>query len=113
MTSGPAPGGAATRLDHDGELVHVFNMAVMFFAGMFVPAAVFPHGVEIFARFLPTTLGVQALSTTLAGRPLSAAWADGTLPWLLARAAALSALGWAACLYTLRRARREGGLSPR
>jgi ABC-type uncharacterized transport system permease subunit len=33
--------------------VHVFNMAIMFFAGMFVPAAVFPHGVEIFTRFIP------------------------------------------------------------
>lgn len=96
-----------------GTVVHVFNMAIMFFAGMFVPAAVFPHGVEIFARFIPTTLGVQALSTALAGRPLSAAWASGTLPWLIVHAALLSALGWAAYLCTLRRARREGGLSPR
>ena len=96
-----------------GAVVHVFNMAVMFFGGMFVPAAVFPHGVEIFARFIPTTLGVQAMNTALAGRPLSAAWADGTLPWLVAHAAVLSALGWLAYLYTLRRARREGGLSPR
>jgi len=96
-----------------GAVVHVFNMAVMFFGGMFVPAAVFPHGVEIFARFIPTTLGAQVLNTTLAGRPLSAAWADGTLPWLLAHAAVLSALAWMLYLYTLRRARREGGLSPR
>lgn len=96
-----------------GAVVHVFNMAVMFFGGLFVPAAVFPHGVEIFARFIPTTLGVQVMNTTLAGRPLAAAWADGTLPWLLAHAGALSALAWAAYLYTLRRARREGGLSPR
>jgi ABC-2 type transport system permease protein len=96
-----------------GAVVHVFNMAVMFFAGMFVPAAVFPHGVEIFARFIPTTLGVQVMNTALAGRPLSAAWADATLPWLLAHAVTLSAAAWAAYLYTLRRARREGGLSPR
>jgi hypothetical protein len=53
------------------------------------------------------------MNTTLAGRPLSAAWANGTRPWLLAHTAALSALSGAAYLYTLRRARREGGLSPR
>jgi ABC-2 type transport system permease protein len=96
-----------------GAVVHVFNMAIMFFAGMFVPAAVFPHSVEIFARFIPTTLGVQAMNTTLAGRPLTATWADGTLPWLLAHTAALSALGGLAYAWTLRRARRDGGLSPR
>jgi len=96
-----------------GTVVHVFNMAVMFFGGMFVPAAVFPHPVEIFARFIPTTLGVQAINGTLAGLPLPAAWADGTLPLLLAHAAALSAAGWLTYLSTLRRARRGRGLSPR
>jgi hypothetical protein len=35
------------------------------------------------------------------------------VPWLLAHTVALSALGWLTYLYTLRRARREGGLSPR
>jgi hypothetical protein len=44
---------------------------------------------------------------------MSAAWTDGALPLLVAHTAALSALGWLAYLYTLRRARREGGLSPR
>ncbi len=96
-----------------GAVVHVFNMTVMFFGGMFVPVTVFPHGVEIAARFVPTTLGVQAMNTTLGGRPLSAVWANGSLPWLLLHAVALSGLGWAAHLYTIRRARREGGLSPR
>jgi ABC-2 type transport system permease protein len=94
-----------------GAVVHVFNMATIFFGGMFVPAAVFPHSVEIFARFIPTTLGGQASDTTLAGRGLGAAWANGTLPWLLAHTAVLSAAGWITYLYTLRRARREGGLS--
>jgi ABC-2 type transport system permease protein len=96
-----------------GAVVHVFNMSIMFFGGMLVPVTVFPHGVEIAARFLPTTLGVQALNTTLAGGPLSAAWADGTLPWLLVHATATACLGWAAYLHTIRRARCEGGLSPR
>ena len=41
------------------------------------------------------------------------AWSDGTLPCLLAHVVALAALGWVTYLHTLRRARREGGLSAR
>jgi len=53
------------------------------------------------------------LNTTLSGRGLGAAWCDLTLPWLLVHVLVLGGLGWAAYLYTVRRARREGGLSPR
>ncbi len=96
-----------------GAVVHVFNMAIMFFGGLYVPVTLFPHGIEIFARFLPTALGTEALNTTLAGRGLSAAWSDGTLPWLIVHVVVTGGLGWTAYLHTLRRARREGGLSPR
>jgi ABC-2 type transport system permease protein len=99
------------RLASIGAVVHVFNMAVMFFGGMFIPVTLFPHGVQIVARLVPTALGVQVLNTTLAGSGLHAAWADGTLPWLLAHTVALIGLAWITYLSTLRRARREGGLS--
>ncbi len=99
------------RVASIGAVVHVFNMAVMFF-GMFIPITLFPHGVEIFARFVPTALGVEVLNTALSGRGLGLAWSDGTLPWLLVHVAVLAALGWVSYLHTLRRARREGGLSP-
>jgi ABC-2 type transport system permease protein len=101
------------RVASIGAVVHVFNMAVMFFGGMFIPVALFPHGIEIFARFIPTTLGTEVLNITLAGRGLAAAWSDGTLRWLLVHVVVLAALGWVTYLNTLRRARREGGLSPR
>jgi len=101
------------RVASVGAVVHVFNMAVMFFGGMLIPITLFPHGIEIFARFLPTALGTEVLNTTLAGHGLGAAWSDGTLPWLLVHVVVLAGLGWAAYLYTVRRARREGGLSPR
>jgi len=101
------------RVASIGAIVHVFNMAIMFFGGMFVPVTVFPHGVEIFARLVPTTLGIEVLNTTLAGRGLGVAWDNTTLPWLIAHVVVLSALGWGTYLATLRRARREGGLSPR
>lgn len=99
------------RVASIGAVLHVFNMAVMFFGGMFIPVTLFPHGVEIFARFVPTALGTEVLNTTLAGRGLGTAWSGGTLPWLLVHTAAIIGLGWAAYLYTVRRARREGGLS--
>jgi ABC-2 type transport system permease protein len=101
------------RVASIGAVVHVFNMAVMFFGGMFIPVTLFPHGVGIFARFVPTALGVEVLNSTLAGRGLGAAWSDGTLPWLLVHVVVLAGLAWAAYLYTVRRVRREGGLSPR
>jgi ABC-2 type transport system permease protein len=41
------------RVASIGAIVHVFNMAIMFFGGMVVPVYAFPHGVEIFARSCP------------------------------------------------------------
>jgi ABC-2 type transport system permease protein len=96
-----------------GAIVHVFGMVIMFFNGMLVPVSVFPHGAEIFTRFVPTTLGVEVLNTSLAGQGLGAAWSDGTLPWLLIHVAVTAGLGWVIYIYTVRRARREGGLGPR
>jgi ABC-2 type transport system permease protein len=93
-----------------GAITHVFNMTIQFFAGTFVPVAVFPQGMETFARFVPTTLGVQALNTTLAGRGLPAAWADGTLPWLIVHVIVSLALGWAIYVRNIHRARQEGGI---
>jgi ABC-2 type transport system permease protein len=93
-----------------GAITHVFGMVIQFFAGMLVPVTVFPHALEIVTRFLPTTLGVQALNTTLAGRPLSAAWADGTLGWLLVHTVVTFALGWALYTRNICRARREAGV---
>jgi ABC-2 type transport system permease protein len=102
--------GLTVRVVSIGAITHVFNMAIQFFGGTFVPVSVFPHAMLIAARFVPTTLGVQALNTTLAGRGLAAAWDDGTLPWLIVHAAASLGLGWIIYARNIRRARREGGL---
>lgn len=99
------------RLTSIGAITHVFNMAIMAFGGMIVPIAAFPDALETFARFIPTALGVQVLNATLAGEPLSAAWSDGTLPWLLLHAAVLIALGLVVYVANIRRAQLEGGLS--
>lgn len=101
------------RVASIGAITHVFNMAIMFFGGMIVPIEVFPGGLETVVQLIPTALGVQALNTTLAGEPLSTAWSDGTLPWLLVHVAVLITLGLATYVVNIRRAQREGGLSPR
>ena len=105
--------GLTVRLTSIGAVTHVVNMAVQFFGGMLVPVALFPVGLEIFARFLPITLGVEALDASLAGRSLASVWAGGTLPLLVAYAAGSFGLGMAVYSLNVRRARRQGGLSPR
>lgn len=105
--------GLTVRLASIGAVTHVANMAVRFFGGMLVPVALFPYGVEVFSRFLPVTLGVEVLDVTLGAKGLSAAWANGTLGLLAAYAAASFGFGMAIYSYNVRRARRQGGLSPR
>lgn len=101
------------RVASIGAITHVFNMVIMVFGGMVVPITVFPGFLETVAQFVPTALGVQALNTTLAGEPLATIWSDGTLPWLIVHSGLLVTLGLATYVANIRRARREGGLSPR
>lgn len=100
------------RVASIGAITHVFNMVIMVFGGMIVPITVFPAALETFAYLIPTALGVHALGTTLAGQPLSATWADGTLGWLVVHTAVLLTAGLVVYIINIRRARREGGLSP-
>lgn len=101
------------RIASIGAITHVFNMVIMVFAGIMVPITVFPDALQTFAQFIPTALGVQALNTTLAGEPLSATWAHGTLPWLIVHTGLLITLGLVTYIVNIHRARREGALSPR
>lgn len=96
-----------------GAIVHVAEMAIMAFGGMLLPITLFPRGMEVFARFMPTALGVEALNTIQAGHGLVAIWSDGTLPWLLVHTATVITLGLVLYVVNIRHARREGGLSPR
>jgi len=102
-----------TAVSSIGALTHVFNMMVMFFGGMFVPVTAFPHGVQVFAQVIPTTLGVQAMNASLAGHSLGASWSNGILPWLLVHITVAYCLGATAYAITIRRARRGSGLKPR
>lgn len=101
------------RVRSIGAISHVGNMVIMAFGGMLVPISVFPHGLEIFARFIPTALGVQSINITLAGHGLGATWSDHTLPWLLVHTAVVVTAGFSLYVINIRHAQREGGLSPR
>jgi ABC-2 type transport system permease protein len=101
------------RVPSVGAITHVGNMVLMAFGGMLVPISVFPLGLEIFARFIPTALGVQSIDTILAGHGLGATWSDGTLPWLLIHTAVVLTAGFSLYVINMRHAQREGGLSPR
>ena len=105
--------GLTVRVPTIGSITHVINMGLKFFGGMMVPVTMFPSGIQVFTKFVPTTLGVQALNTTLAGKPLSATWTDGTLPWLLLHVAVFLGLGFTLYTANIHRARRLGGLSAR
>lgn len=100
------------RVASIGAITHVFNMAIMFFGGMLVPVTVFPGPIETVSHLIPSALGVQAFNTTLADG-LGASWSDGTLPWLLVHTVVLITAGLVTYGAALRRAQREGVLSPR
>lgn len=72
----------------------------------------YPGWVQTVARFLPTTLGIEATrKVVLEGQSLGALWTQGTLPWLVAHAALLTALGWVVFLTSDRQAMRRGIVS--
>jgi ABC-2 type transport system permease protein len=104
--------GLTVRVASIGAITHVFNMVIMFFGGMLVPVTVFPVPVETFSHLVPTALGVQAFNTTLVDG-LAASWSDGMLPWLLVHTGVLVVAGLMTYAAALRRALREGALSPR
>jgi ABC-2 type transport system permease protein len=87
-------------------------MAIMVFGGMLVPVTTFPAPLQAISHLVPTSLGVQAYNTTLTSG-LAASWSDRTLPWLLLHTVVL--IGVALIIYAaaMRRALREGALSPR
>ncbi len=101
------------RVASIGAISHVGSMVIMAFGGMLVPISVFPHAVQIFAGFIPTTLGVESINTILSGHGLGATWSDGTLPWLLVHTTVLVTAGFGLYAVNVRNAQREGGLSPR
>jgi ABC-2 type transport system permease protein len=96
-----------------GALVHILQMLVMSVNGMFAPVELYPQWLELFAKFVPTTLGVSATRRVLVdGASLADLWSDGALGWLLLHTAVLVAVSWVAYQWQVRRALRDGRLGP-
>ncbi|HJP78252.1 MAG TPA: ABC transporter permease [Pseudonocardiaceae bacterium] len=100
------------RVASIGAITHVFNMVIMFFGGMLVPVTLFPGPIETVSHLVPSALGIQAFNATLV-HGLGASWSARTLPWLLVHTVVLAVAGLVAYGAALRRALREGALSPR
>lgn len=104
-------GGIALVVNSIGAIVHVIQSFIMFLNGALIPIFAFPAGLELVSKFVPTTLGVDAIRRlTTAGESLGAVWADGTLSWAFAHAAVMLILGWTVYRAAIRRGLREGRL---
>jgi ABC-2 type transport system permease protein len=107
-------GGLALRVPSIGAILHVMQGIVMFLNGSFVPVDLFPAWLQLVARLLPTSLGVEITrSVLLQDASLSTAWFDHGLVWLLAHSAAMLVIGGAVYQSSIRRALRDGSLGPR
>ncbi|NVM97760.1 ABC transporter permease [Arthrobacter sp. SDTb3-6] len=100
------------RINSIGAITHVFNMVIMFFGGMLVPVTVFPGPIQMVSHLVPTSLGVQAINTTITSG-LAASWTDGTMPWLIVHCVVLISAGLVVYSTAMRHALREGALTPR
>jgi ABC-2 type transport system permease protein len=107
-------GALAIRVTSIGAVLHVLQGIVLFLNGAFVPVSLFPTWLQVLARLLPTTLGVEVTRRILLqGSPLAASWSDRSLVWLVAHSAGMLIVGAAAYDLSIRRALREGRLGPR
>src|SRR5262249_54934076 len=104
-------GGLSLRLPQIGAILHLINGLILALNGTLIPVELYPGWVQVTARFLPTTLGIEATrKVVLEGQSLGMIWATGTLPWLVAHTIGLTVLGWLVFLLNDRWARQHGTL---
>jgi ABC-2 type transport system permease protein len=105
--------GVALVVNSIGAIVHVINSVVMMLNGSLVPIAVFPPGLELVAKIMPTTLGIDATRKALFdAQPLNALVADGSLAWAALHAAVLLLVGWTVYQRAVSTGLRDGRLGP-
>jgi ABC-2 type transport system permease protein len=107
-------GALAIRVSSIGAVLHVLQSIVLCLNGAFIPVNLFPSWLQLVARLLPTTLGVEvSRKVLLQGGSLASTWSDRSLVWLLIHSVALLTLGAAAYQLSIRGALRQGRLGPR
>ena len=106
-------GGLALTIASIGAVLHVIQGLVMFLNGSLVPVEAFPPWLELVARFVPGTLGIEATRAVLFGdASLGALWSSGDLQSAAGHAAAMLLIGWATHQVNVRRGLRNGRLGP-
>jgi ABC-2 type transport system permease protein len=101
----------AVRSPVIGALQSLFTTLVIMLNGSMIPLALYPTWLAGVARFLPTTLGVEATTRVLFhGDSLADVWSDGTLPWAVGYTVALVVFGAVLFAGNHRRAVRDGQL---
>ena len=107
-------GGLVLAITSIGAVLHVLQGIILLLNGSFVPVNLFPAWLEVIARLLPSTLGVEATrKVLLQGQSLAAAWSDHSLLWLLLHTATMLMVGSAVYEWNIRQAIRTGRLGPR
>jgi ABC-2 type transport system permease protein len=103
--------GPALLLPQIGSILHLFSSIVFALNGAIFPVALWPGWVQVIARVLPTTLGIEATQqVVLQCQSLGAVWASGTLLWATVHAVGLVLLGMLVFVASDRRAMRRGTL---
>jgi ABC-2 type transport system permease protein len=102
-------GGLALVFPQINVIVSLFSGLIFLFNGTLIPLALYPAWVQILARFLPTTLGIEVTQqVVLENQSLLAVWVNGTLPWLILYSAGLVVVGWLVFLLCDQRVIRRG-----
>ena len=93
------------------SLTNLVSNGMLFLNGTMLPVALMPPWLAAIARALPSTQGVIVLrKILLEGQTLGAAWADGSLVWLLIHSVLLLTGGIAVFTWCERVAKQNGSL---
>lgn len=106
-------GGLALSVASIGAVLHVIQGVVMILNGSLVPVETLPGGLEVIARLVPGTLGIEATRATLfEGVSVAAAWSHGDLLPAAVHAAVMLVLGSVVYQWNIRKGLENGRLGP-
>lgn len=107
-------GGIALTVASIGAINHVIYSLIGMLNGAYVPVYAYPDWLQLIAKLVPSTLGIDVMRRILIeDASLAATWSDRSLPWALVHAAVMLLLGWTVYQWQIQRCLREGRLGPR
>ena len=106
-------GGLALTIASIGAVLHVIQGLVMILNGSLVPVETLPGWLEVVARLVPGTLGIQTTRAVLFDdASLAGVWSDGDIRLAALHAAVMLILGWAVYQWNVRKGLANGRLGP-